>query len=95
MITNGDIMAMCPCIAHIYCDGAALAGAIKDGGRRGGPSTGKAVPGTPYPRGGGKTGGVFQSWVGYILQPFKTTFSKQGGTGKTGGGMIFEQVCKK
>ena len=85
MITNSDIMAMCPCIAHIYCGGAALAGAIKDGWQLGGHATGKAVPGAPYPRGGGKTGGVFEGWVGYISQPFKTTSSKQGGTGKTGG----------
>ena len=68
--------------------------AIKDGGRRGGPSTGKAVPGAPYPRGGGKTGGVFLAGVGYISQPFKTTSSKQGVEEKQGG-MIFEQVCKK
>lgn len=49
---------------------------------------------TPYPRGGGKTGGAFQGWVGYISQPFKTTSSKQGVQEKQGG-MIVEQVCKK
>ena len=70
--------------------------AIKDGGRRaaGRCRQGKAALGTPYPRGGGKTGGVFQGWVGYILQPFKTTSSKQGVQEKQGG-MIFEQVCEK
>ena len=47
LITNSDIMAMCPCIAHIYCGGAALAGAIKDGWQLGGHATGKAGPGTP------------------------------------------------
>ena len=58
----------------------------KDGGRLGGvPFRGKLIPGPPTPGGGGKTGGVFLGRVGYISQPFKTTSSEQGGTGKTGG----------
>lgn len=60
--------------------------ANKDGGRLGGvPLRGMPIQVTPYPRGGGKTGGVFLGWVGYISQPFETTSSEQGGTGKTGG----------
>ena len=55
------------------------------GGRLDGAGKARPLWVPPYPRGGGKTGGVFQGWVGYILQPFKTTSSKQGGTGKTGG----------
>ena len=53
----------------------------------GGFAKSKAGPGDhpPIPPGGGKTGGVFLAGVGYISQPFKTTSSKQGGTGKTGG----------
>ena len=39
----------------------------------------------PYPRGGGKTGGVFLGRVGYISQPFKTTSSEQGVQEKQGG----------
>ena len=67
----------------------------KDGGRLGGaPFRGKPIPATPYPRGGGKTGGVFLGRVGYISQPFETTSSEQGVQEKQGG-MIFEQVCKK
>ena len=69
--------------------------ANKDGGRLGGvPFRGTPVPATPYPWGGGKTGGVFLGRVGYISQPFKTTSSEQGVQEKQGG-MIFEQVCKK
>lgn len=56
--------------------------------------TGPAPGPTPYPRGGGKSGGAFLGGIGYILQPFKTTSSKQGVQEKQGG-MIFEQVCKK
>ena len=59
---------------------------------------GERIAGTgdypPLPPGGGKTGGVFLGRVGYISQPFETTFSKQGVQEKQGG-MIFEQVCKK
>ena len=56
--------------------------------------TGPAPGPTPYPWGGGKRGGAFLGGIGYILQPFKTTSSKQGVQEKQGG-MIFEQVCKK
>ena len=70
--------------------------ANKDGGRLGGvPFRGTPIPATPYPWGGGKTGGVFLGRVGYISQPFKTTSSEQGGVQEKQGGMIFEQVCKK
>ena len=69
--------------------------ANKDGWRLGWVSfRGMQIPATPYPWGGGKTGGVFLGRVGYISQPFKTTSSKQGVQEKQGG-MIFEQVCKK
>ena len=77
------------------CGHRATGMANKDGGRLGGvPFRGTPIPATPYPWGGGKTGGVFLGRVGYISQPFKTTSSKQGAEEKQGG-MIFEQVCKK
>ena len=76
-------------------DGVALAAAIKDGGRLVRYRHGQGMaPVPPYPWGGGKTGDEFQGWVGYILQPFKTTSSKQG-VQEIQGCMIFEQVCKK
>ena len=60
--------------------------ANKDGGRLGGaPFRGMPVPVTPYPWGGGKTGGVFLGRVGYISQPLKTSSSEQGVQEKQGG----------
>ena len=68
------------------CGHRATGMANKDGGRLAGGLPGEGVPGPdPLPPGGGKTGGVFLGRVGYISQPFKTTSSEQGGTGKTGG----------
>ena len=64
------------------------------GGRLDGAGKARPLWVPPYPRGGGKTGGVFLGRVGYISQPFKTTSSEQGVQEKQGG-MIFEQVCKK
>ena len=55
------------------------------GGRLDGAGRARPLWVPPTPRGGGKTGGVFQGWVGYILQPFKTTSSKQGVQEKHGG----------
>lgn len=46
------------------------------------------------PRGGGKSGGLARSGVGYIFQPFETSSSKQGVQEKQGG-MIFEQTSEK
>ena len=66
--------------------GRGVCRSIKDGGGAAGGLPDMACAGPhPLPTGAGKTGGVFLGGIGYILQPFKTTSSKQGGTGKTGG----------
>ena len=60
--------------------------ANKDGWRLGWVSfRGMQIPATPYPWGGGKTGGVFLGRVGYISQPFKTNSSEQVGYRKNRG----------
>ena len=98
-ITIRNIMAWCPCSAdmQVPMPGAWRAGgplrtaAGPLGGLRSGP-----VPGStpPTPGGGGKSGGLAWKGVGYISQPFETSYSKQVVPEKQGG-MIFEQYSKK